>query len=207
MMWSGDHVANEKRYISTTTSPMAATKHDTDVASDERTLFRKSNNQLITWTHQLLWQKKHYISISTRPVASKFVRMAAHCKEPWTTNLSVFSITCSRDFTWQIKNVIFLLSRGLWPLNMTRQWLMRRGHHPRWSHDIISTTPMAIKLEKMLGCITHRVTWFFDQVILCSLKTNKKRFVSSATSPPYTTRERVVIFDIRLPHKKSHHSQ
>ena len=74
LRWSCD---KWKSYISIFTRPMATTL-DREVASDERMLFKKSHNPLITWTHQVTWQmKKCYISISTRPVITKPDKMVA----------------------------------------------------------------------------------------------------------------------------------
>ena len=62
-----------------------ATKLDREVASDEKMLSSKSHNLLISWTHQVAWQiKKRYISISTRPVATKLDRMVTYDKKPQT---------------------------------------------------------------------------------------------------------------------------
>ena len=57
---SGDHMTNEKRYITTSTRPFI-TKFDKEVASDERMLSKKFTYQLITWTHQVTWLLKSVI--------------------------------------------------------------------------------------------------------------------------------------------------
>ena len=45
-----------------------ATKFDKGVASDKKMLSTKSHNQLTALAHQVTWQIKKIISISTRPV-------------------------------------------------------------------------------------------------------------------------------------------
>ena len=90
-------------------------------------------------------------------------RMVVYNTEPENTKSHVLSITWSREVTWEMKNVIFTLPWRLWVLNLTEWWcLMRRGHHPQWSHDTtvtqksnkfyisISTGFMATKLDKVM---------------------------------------------------------
>ena len=54
-----------------------ATKCDKEVAFDEKMLSAKSHNLLIVYTSGHMTNKKRYISISTRPVATKLDRMMA----------------------------------------------------------------------------------------------------------------------------------
>ena len=54
----GDHVTNENRYISTSTSPMATTLAR-ELASDGKMLSRKPHRSLITWTQQVIFQIKN----------------------------------------------------------------------------------------------------------------------------------------------------
>ena len=54
-------MTDEKRYISTSTRPLA-TKFDREVASDEKILSTKLHNPLITWTHQVTRQIKNALS-------------------------------------------------------------------------------------------------------------------------------------------------
>ena len=83
--------------------------------------------------------KKRYISNSTRYVAINLDRMVVVDKKLQNTNLHVPWNTWSREVLWQIKNVIFPLPRGLWPLKLTGWCLLRRSHHPQWPHDTIVT--------------------------------------------------------------------
>ena len=52
----------------------------------------------------------------------------------------------------------------------------------------------------------HKVPWVFDHVIICSLMTNIKRYISNSTSPTDTRVDRVVGYDMGPTFKKSHHS-
>ena len=58
------------------------TKLDRDAASDEKMLSSKSHDPLITWIDQATWKNPRYISIFTRPMATKVDRMRAYDKEP-----------------------------------------------------------------------------------------------------------------------------
>ena len=60
--WSSDHVTNEKRYIFVSTRPVATKFDREEIASDEKMLFTKSHNPLITWTPQVVWQIKNVVS-------------------------------------------------------------------------------------------------------------------------------------------------
>ena len=55
-----DHLTNEGRYIPTSTKSMAA-KIDREVASNGNIWFIKPHNLLITWVHQVTWQKTLYL--------------------------------------------------------------------------------------------------------------------------------------------------
>ena len=52
----------------------------------------------------------------------------------------------------------------------------------------------------------HKVAWFFDYVIICSLMNNKKRYISNFTSPMDTKLDRLVDYDMGPTLKKLHHS-
>ena len=61
-----------------------ATKLDSNIAPDENILYTKSHKLLITWTHQVTWQIKRYISIFTRPVANKLDMKVGYDNESQT---------------------------------------------------------------------------------------------------------------------------
>ena len=42
----------------------------------------------------------------------------------------------------------------------------------------------------------HNVSWFFEQVIVCSLVTNKKRYISNSTSPIDIKLDRMMAYDL-----------
>ena len=54
-----------------------ANKCDKEITFDEKMLSKKSHNLLIVYTSGHMTNKKRYISISTRPVATKLDRMVA----------------------------------------------------------------------------------------------------------------------------------
>ena len=55
--------------------------------------------------------------------------------------------------------------------------------------------------------VMHKVTCFFDHVIICSPVTNKKRYIFNSTSPMDTKLDRIVAYDMGPKLKKSRHSQ
>ena len=50
--------------------------------------------------------------------------------------------------------------------------------------------------------IMHKVTLFFDHLIICSLMANKKRYISNSASPMDTKLDRVVAYDMEKTIKK-----
>ena len=42
----------------------------------------------------------------------------------------------------------------------------------------------------------HKVAWFFNHMIICSLVANKKLYISNPTSPKDTKLDRVVAYDM-----------
>ena len=50
----------------------------------------------------------------------------------------------------------------------------------------------------------HKVAWFFEHVIICSLVTNKKRYFSNSTSPMDIKLDRVMASDFGPKLKKKH---
>ena len=66
MTWSGDHVTNEKRYISISTGT-DSTKLDRMVTHEKEPQTRNSYVLSITWSHEVMRQiKKTHIYPSTR---------------------------------------------------------------------------------------------------------------------------------------------
>ena len=128
MACSDNHVTNEEHYISTSTKLMA-TKLDREVACDEKMLYTKPHNLLITWTHQITWQIKTVISTISRDLwATKLDRIVTYDKERQTSEWRVLLIMQSRKFTWQIKKRYLWTSVRQCLLNSKCWWLMRRGH-------------------------------------------------------------------------------
>ena len=108
-------------------------------------------------------------------------------------------------------NRLLLLILGEW-------WLMRRVQQPQWSHDtkVISGIKTLYRyFYKAHGyqttqgggllywATTYKLTLFFDYVIICSLMTNKNRYISNCTSLMGTKPDWVVAYDIKPP-VKSH---
>ena len=128
MACSDNHVTNEEHYISTSTKLMA-TKLDREVACDEKMLYTKPHNLLITWTHQITWQIKTVISTISRDLwATKLDRIVTYDKERQTSEWRVLLIMQSRKFTWQIKKRYIWTSVRQCLLNSKCWWRMRRGH-------------------------------------------------------------------------------
>ena len=89
-------------------------------------------------------------------------------------------ITCLHIVTWQIKNEIPLLSRGLQLPNLTEWWLMTRG-----------------------GATTQKTAWTFHNVLTWGHVAYKKQYISTSTITPATRLDRVVAYDKGSPPKGS----
>ena len=51
----------------------------------------------------------------------------------------------------------------------------------------------------------HKVARFFEHVIISSLVTNKKRYISNSTSPMDIKLDKIISYDLGPKLKKSHH--
>ena len=78
--------------------------------------------------------------------------------------------------TWQIKNVISLLSQGLWTPNLVNWWLRMRGRHPQ-----------------------SQVTLQYR-----GHATNRKRYISTFTRPMHPKLNGVGWLLMRGPHQQNH---
>ena len=110
--------------------------------------------------------------------------------------------------TWQIKSRYISTSTRTSQLNLKQWCLMKRGHHPQWSHYKL----VARRIKKVISlymahdfqtrqsdglwywAITRKVPWFFYHVIICSLMTNQNRYIFSSASPMDTK------FDVHRAH-------
>ena len=119
--WS--HVINEKRYISTSTRAMTGT-------TDKVEVYRKgppsieSFDDLITWPSYHVADGKRYIWTSAGPMATELDRVVGYNAGLLSIKSHNLLITWSYKVTWQMKNVINLLSRDLSLSNLTEGWLM-----------------------------------------------------------------------------------
>ena len=108
--WS--HVTNKKRYISTSTRTMTSKLNKGEVYS-KGPLSIESCDALITWSSYHVTDEKRYISTSERPMATKFDRVVGSNADLLSSKSHNLLITWSRKVTWQMKNVLNLLSRDL----------------------------------------------------------------------------------------------
>ena len=127
-------MTDEKRYISTYARFMA-TKLGRVVGSNADLLFIKSHNLLITWWHKVTWQIKNVLNSLSLDCRYKTWQkgglwLGVTCP---TTKPHIPLITWLREFAWQMNFVISLFPRGLLLLNLTRWWLIMRGHHSQSS--------------------------------------------------------------------------
>ena len=118
----------------------------------------------------------------------------------------------SREVMWQIKKRYISTSTRPCQLKLKDWWLIKRGHHPQLSHD----KKVARRIKKNWNfCFymahdyrtgqgdglwywttTHKVAWFFNHVITCSLMANEKRYISNSTSPMVKKLERVLAYEM-----------
>ena len=97
----------------------------------------KSCDPLIRWSGDHMTNEMHYISTSTRHMATKFDMEIASDEWILSSVLHNLLITCTHQITWQIKNVIYQLPWGLGLPNLTGWRLMRRRHQPQRPYDTI----------------------------------------------------------------------
>ena len=93
--------------------------------------------------HAANW--KHYISITTKPMATTLDMVVTHNKEVLFITIYDPSIWWFCEVTGKIKYFILPLALDQWSLNMARWWLTRRVFHPwpMWGHVTIWKTYMS----------------------------------------------------------------
>ena len=112
-----------KNDISTSTRAMTGT-------TDKVEVYRKgppsieSFDDLITWPSYHVADGKRYIWTSAGPMATKLDRVVGYNAGLLSIKSHNLLITWSYKITWQMQNVINLLSRDLSLSNLTEGWLM-----------------------------------------------------------------------------------
>ena len=93
------------------------------------------------WCHGHETNKKRYISIFTRSMYPKLSRVVTYDEGTPPTS----HVTHEHVVTWQIKEVIFPLSQGLWTPSLAEWWLRMREPHPQVTWHINHVVTWQIK--------------------------------------------------------------
>ena len=118
------HVTNKKRYISTSTRAMTGKIDKVEVYSKGPPSI-ESFNALITWpSYHVADGKRHISTLVPIPMAAKLDRVVGFNAGLLSIKSHNLLITWSYKITWQMQNVINLLSRDLSLSNLTEGWLM-----------------------------------------------------------------------------------
>ena len=112
-----------------------------------------SSDQLITWLIT------NVISQRPRDLATKLDRVVSFNVCLLSIESNNLFITWSHEVTWQMKNVINSLSRGLSLTNFTEGWLMIRSR-----------------------LFNHKATYSFDHVVKWVQVDNESRYVFTSTN-------------------------
>ena len=129
-------VTNKKYYISTCAWPMT-TKLNRVMSFEEG-----SPPTMVTWNNSHVTNKKRYISICTRLMSTKLDKvMVYNIGPPRTKSHDSWSYVVS----WQMKNVIPLISQVLWTANLSGWCLMTWDHRSK-NHIILRKTFFCIHI-------------------------------------------------------------
>ena len=123
--WPNYHMADGKRYISTSAGPMA-TKLDRVVGSNAGLLSIKSYNLLITWSYEVIWQMKNAINSLSRDLS------LSNLAEGW---LMIRSHMSNHKATYSFDHVV------TW-VHVTNEL----------RYILTSTKPVAIKFNRGMAC-------------------------------------------------------
>ena len=84
--------------------------------------YPKSQDPLITWSWNIMWQAKTIIFTITVPMATKLGRMVTYLNGLLTIKSHYALVTWSCIIMWQTKIIISLLPQCLWPPNLVEWW-------------------------------------------------------------------------------------
>ena len=137
--------------------------------------------------------KKRYISYSTRSMDTKLDRMVAYDKEPQTTKLNVFGDSLHDGFTWHHvtnkKKITSPFPRAM-ATKLDKVMAFEKGSPPITLQNSQVTNKKHLYFYKTRDyqagqgddlyywTTMHKLTWFFDHVIICCLiMTIKKTYL------------------------------